>query len=222
VLPSRLLFPGESAAAFVLYVKRYYKAMRSPCQWRSFGRVSLFLQARTDAAIIESMATKDKTEAQKISEAMGLLGKRSTPKKRNAALTNGAATRWQAKPLEELKCVCGHCPDNPKTYCPRGRAIIRRAAKAIAQVNQAQTDAQGTGSMTDTIEYSNQAPEVDNFAALAAQRQREIKTLLHAPEAEREAALEASVPIAAAYYATPEGREELADWRAIQGEPFHG
>ena len=27
--------------------------------------------------------------------------------------------------------------------------------------------------------------------------------------------------IAERYYATPEGREELADWRAIQGEPFH-
>lgn len=72
---------------------------------------------------------------------------------------------------------------------------------------------------SEAIKYSIQAP--NDFAALAARRQREIKTLLKAPYAEREAVLEASAPIAAAYYATPEGREELADWRAIQGEPFH-
>ena len=32
---------------------------------------------------------------------------------------------------------------------------------------------------------------------------------------------ERSAHIAEAYYATPEGEAELADWRAIDGEPFH-
>lgn len=93
------------------------------------------------------MATKEKTEQEVIREAMGLLGKRSTPKKRSAALTNGAATRWQPQPLDALACTCGKCPDSPKTYCPRGRAIIRRRAKA-------QATAQGSGDMATANEYS--------------------------------------------------------------------
>lgn len=105
------------------------------------------------------MATKKKTEAQIISEAMGLLGRRKTEKKRAAVARNNVATRFQAKPLEELQCVCGQCPDHPKTYCPRGRAIVRRQRKASeqtkeSQANQARAEAQGSGSMTNTIEYS--------------------------------------------------------------------
>lgn len=175
------------------------------------------------------MATKKKTEAQIISEAMGLLGRRKTEKKRAAVARNNVATRFQAKPLEELQCVCGQCPDHPKTYCPRGRAIVRRQRKASdqakeSQANQARAEAQGSGSMTSTseaIEYSIVAPEVADFAALVEEKRARLHALMAAPEAEREAALEASAPIAAAYYETPEGREELADWRAIQGEPFH-
>lgn len=70
------------------------------------------------------------------------------------------------------------------------------------------------GRFTDSL-------ETENFAAIAKRRREELRALMAAPLAEREAALSASAPIAAAYYATLEGREELADWRAIQGEPFH-
>ena len=73
----------------------------------------------------------------------------------------------------------------------------------------------------NNIEYSNVESDVESFAALAAKRQSELRALMLAPETEREAALQASAPIAAAYYETETGREELADWRAIQGEPFH-
>lgn len=83
------------------------------------------------------------------SEAAAALGSIRTPKKAASSAANGIKTRWQAKPLEALTCTCGKCPDSPKTYCPRGRAIIRRRAKAEAQAN-----AQGSGSMTNTIEYS--------------------------------------------------------------------
>jgi hypothetical protein len=144
------------------------------------------------------MATKTKTEAQVISEAMGLLGRRKSEKKRAAVAQNNVGTRFKAKPLDALACTCGQCPENPKTYCPRGRAIIRRAAKA-----------------------SDQAPDVASFAELAARRQSEIHTLALAPVSERDAALDASAQAATAYHATPEGEAELADWRAIQGEPFH-
>ena len=76
------------------------------------------------------------------------------------------------------------------------------------------------------IEYSNdmtaQTPDdMESFAAMAARGREELHALVAAPMAQREAALEANAPIAAAYYETPEGREELADWGAIQGEPFH-
>ena len=102
------------------------------------------------------MATKEKTEAQVISEAMGLLGKRTSEKKRAAVARNNVATRFQAKPLEALACICGKCPDSPKTYCPRGRAIIRRRAKA-------QANAQGSGDMTN--EYSTVTQGVESNGA---------------------------------------------------------
>lgn len=61
----------------------------------------------------------------------------------------------------------------------------------------------------------------DSFAAIAARRQAELRALFTAPLAIREAAFKASAEAAEIYYATPEGREELADWRALDGEPFH-
>ena len=61
---------------------------------------------------------------------MSAIGSKKTEAKIEAAKRNGAATRFTAKPLEELECKCGKCPDDPKTYCPRGRAIIRRRATA--------------------------------------------------------------------------------------------
>ena len=48
-----------------------------------------------------------------------------------------------------------------------------------------------------------------------------IIALARAPQAVRAIVMQRSGEIAARYYATPEGQEELADWRAIQGEPFH-
>ncbi len=71
------------------------------------------------------------------------------------------------------------------------------------------------------IEYSNQVTCVESFAAMAARRNAELRALFKAPKAEREAAFEASAKAAALYYATPEGEAELADWRALDGEPFH-
>lgn len=165
------------------------------------------------------MATKQKRSEQEIiSEAMGLLGKRTSEKKRAAVARNNVATRFKAKPLEELTCVCGQCPDNPKTSCPRGRAILRRRDKENQLAWLAE---RGNMTTTNAIEYSNVAPDTESFAAMAAKRQSELRALMLAPEAEREAALQASAPIAAAYYESETGREELADWRAIQGEPFH-
>ncbi len=63
------------------------------------------------------------------SEAAAALGSISTPKKAASSAANGIKTRFKAKPLAAFTCTCGKCPDNPKTYCPRGRAIIRRRDK---------------------------------------------------------------------------------------------
>jgi hypothetical protein len=162
----------------------------------------------------QAMATKTKRILP--SDAARALGSISTPKKAASSAANGK--RRGMLPLEELTCTCGKCPDNPKTYCPRGRAIIRRRDKENPPAWLAE---RGNMTTTNAIEYSNVAPDTESFAALAAKRQSELRALMLAPEAEREAALRASAPIAAAYYETETGREELADWRAIQGEPFH-
>lgn len=45
--------------------------------------------------------------------------------------------------------------------------------------------------------------------------------LARAPVAVREEIMRRSGEVAARFYATPEGQAELADWRALDGEPFH-
>jgi excisionase family DNA binding protein len=48
-----------------------------------------------------------------------------------------------------------------------------------------------------------------------------ILRLANAPAEVRAIVAQRSAAAAAAYYATPEGEAELADWRALDGEPFH-
>ena len=47
-----------------------------------------------------------------------------------------------------------------------------------------------------------------------------IVALSNAPQSVRDLVLERSAQSLAAYYASDEGRDELADWRAIDGDPF--
>jgi hypothetical protein len=68
-------------------------------------------------------------EAKKITDVMRILGSRRSERKAESSRRNSLKTRFQSKPLHELECTCGKCPDDPKTYCPRGRAIRRRLAK---------------------------------------------------------------------------------------------
>jgi hypothetical protein len=66
------------------------------------------------------------------SEAARALGSITTPRKAASSARNGAVTQFKPKPLESFACTCGKCPDDPKTYCPRGRAIRRRQAAQAA------------------------------------------------------------------------------------------
>lgn len=57
-----------------------------------------------------------------------------------------------------------------------------------------------------------------------ARRSAAIKSLAKAPEAVAELVMQRSGEKAALYYATTEGQEEweeLEDWRALDGSPFH-
>ncbi len=84
-------------------------------------------------------------ETEIIRRAMGLIGSRKTPAKAAASRANGlkgGRPNGTLKPLSEFECKCGKCPDDPKTYCPRGRAILRRrAAASKVEAGQVETAA---------------------------------------------------------------------------------
>ncbi len=67
---------------------------------------------------------------QAVRDYMSAIGSKKTEAKQEAARRNGAATRFKPRPLDEFECKCRKCPEDPKTYCPRGRAILRRRAAA--------------------------------------------------------------------------------------------
>ncbi len=77
------------------------------------------------------MATE--SEEQKIKEAMGLLGKRTSPAKTAAARANALKPRpnRKPKPLASIECTCDGEGLNHKAGCPRGRAIRYRQRKGL-------------------------------------------------------------------------------------------
>ena len=48
-----------------------------------------------------------------------------------------------------------------------------------------------------------------------------LRALFDAPGEVRALIMQRSAQVAAAYYATSQGQNELADWRALDGAPFH-
>ncbi len=52
-------------------------------------------------------------------------------------------------------------------------------------------------------------------------RNEALQSLPQLPESVRTIIMQRSTEAAARYYASPEGKEELADWRALDGEPFY-
>jgi hypothetical protein len=69
---------------------------------------------------------------------------------------------------------------------------------------------------------ANPDPRPNRTLARLQERHAEIRALASASPEARAAALRASADAATAFYGTDEGRAELADWRALDGEDFHG
>jgi hypothetical protein len=61
-----------------------------------------------------------------------------------------------------------------------------------------------------------------HFSSDPKTRNAQLRTLLTAPVEVREATMRAAAEAAAAWYDSAEGRAELADWRALDGEDFDG
>lgn len=107
-------------------------------------------------------------EKQLISEAMRALGRRTSDAKKLAATRNSQHTQFKAKPLDELACTCGHCPDNPKTTCPRGRAIRRRMAASAVTPTPTTASVRG--------KYAHLRDRGFNSTAVRRERQREVES----------------------------------------------
>jgi len=81
---------------------------------------------------------------------LSALGRKKTPAKaassRRNALVAAAARR---KDPAQLPCVCGRCPANPKTTCPRGRLLRQRSRCALRDTSE-NPDTQTTTGQTTT------------------------------------------------------------------------
>lgn len=78
---------------------------------------------------------------------------------------------------------------------------------------------------TDTVTPQGEADSIWNDMTGGDDRKRSaaIKTLAFASEAVSQIVLARSAAVAAVYYASPEGQEEweeLAEWRALDSEPY--
>jgi hypothetical protein len=72
---------------------------------------------------------------------MSALGSKKSAAKTKTSRQNAArAAVARRKDPMTLPCLCGQCPDNPKTTCPRGRLLRQRARNAA----QASTQTEAT------------------------------------------------------------------------------
>jgi TPP-dependent indolepyruvate ferredoxin oxidoreductase alpha subunit len=70
---------------------------------------------------------------------MSALGSKKTEAKERTSRENLAkGSQSRRKDPMTLPCLCGQCPDNPKTTCPRGR-LLRQRARNVAQTKEAVT-----------------------------------------------------------------------------------
>jgi excisionase family DNA binding protein len=79
-------------------------------------------------------------------------------------------------------------------------------------------------SQLDSVSESAERPSPKiqfSSGASAAVHNRKILELASAPLEVQQAALAAAEDVAARYYGSAQGRAELADWRALDGEDFH-
>ncbi len=116
------------------------------------------------------MCRMNKEIPKAVRQYMSAMGSKKTDAKSAAARRNGVATRFAPKPLEEFECKCGKCPDDPKTYCPRGRAILRRRAAAPMNNDRtpnsaAQLYAQSFARHGELTAFSNAQEDLHEYSA---------------------------------------------------------
>ncbi len=75
--------------------------------------------------------------------------------------------------------------------------------------------------INDRIAATEKEAKPVQFSSDPKTRNAQIRALALAPEAVQVATMQASQEAAEAYYASEEGEDEFADWRALDGEPFH-
>lgn len=103
-------------------------------------------------------------------------------------------------------------------------SALRRIV-AVETMGPSSTMAPENGMATNEREGETIAQADAIWAAMLsgddARRDAAIIALGQVPPAVRSIIMHRSGEAAAIYYATPEGEAELADWRALDGEPFH-
>jgi len=68
---------------------------------------------------------------------MSAIGSKKTAAKSASSRRNAevAAASRRKDPMS-LPCICGGCPENPKTTCPRGRLLRQRARNTKTEATQ--------------------------------------------------------------------------------------
>ena len=99
---------------------------------------------------------KNAANREDVRKVMSALGSRTSDRKRRAAAEN-SRRRLVVRPIESFECRCGQCPDAPKTYCNRGRAILRRRRAAARAAEAQATDTQSSGGQQPEPHSNNAA-----------------------------------------------------------------
>lgn len=92
--------------------------------------------------------------------------------------------------------------------------VPERALSELASIVPAEPQTDATQAQAEAIwaQMTSEQAGAHNAA---------LRVLFQAPDDVQRIVMARSAEAAARYYATPEGEAELADWRALDGEPFH-
>jgi hypothetical protein len=88
-------------------------------------------------AVIMFGMSETQTISPEVRAYMSAIGRKKTEAKTQSSRRNAAtAAAARRKDLSALPCLCGQCPDDPKSTCPRGRLLRQRMRNAAKKANQ--------------------------------------------------------------------------------------